>query len=61
MGAIDVIPFIPIREVSMEESVALSQIRRRARLGRGMHAVFLYEASASAPHRGSRRHPQGTV
>lgn len=51
MGAIDVVPFIPIREVSMDECIELSK-----RVGERIWAeagipVFLYEASASAPHR----------
>ena len=51
MGAVDVVPFIPIREVSMDECVALSK-----RVGERIWAeagipVFLYEASATAPHR----------
>lgn len=51
MGAVDVVPFIPIREVSMDECVALSR-----RVGERIWAeagipVFLYEASATAPHR----------
>ena len=51
MGAIDVVPFIPIREVSLEECIALSQrVAERIWQEAGM-PVFLYEASASAPHR----------
>ena len=51
MGAVDVVPFIPIRGVTMEEAVALSkevgeEVARRYNL-----PVFLYEKSASAPHR----------
>ena len=51
MGAVDVVPFIPIRNVTMEEAVALSkevgeEVARRYNL-----PVFLYEKSASAPHR----------
>ena len=51
MGAIDVVPFIPIREVTMDECIELSK-----RVGERIYAeanipVFLYEASASAPHR----------
>lgn len=51
MGAIDVIPFIPIREVTMDECIALSR-----RVGERIWAeagipVFLYESSATAPHR----------
>ena len=51
MGAVDVVPFIPIRNVTMEEAVALSkevgkEVEKRYNL-----PVFLYEKSASAPHR----------
>jgi glutamate formiminotransferase / 5-formyltetrahydrofolate cyclo-ligase len=51
MGAADVIPFIPIRNVDMAEAVELS----REIAGRISEAfdlpVFLYEESATAPHR----------
>ena len=51
MGAVDVVPFIPIKNVTMEEAVALSkevgaEVAKRYNL-----PVFLYEKSASAPHR----------
>lgn len=51
MGAVDVIPFIPVGETSMEEAVALSldvakEIWRSFRV-----PVFLYEESASNPDR----------
>ncbi|MDH6341756.1 glutamate formiminotransferase [Parabacteroides sp. PFB2-12] len=51
MGAVDVVPFIPIRGCTMEEAVALSkevgeEVGKRYDL-----PVFLYEKSASAPHR----------
>ena len=51
MGAIDVIPFIPIREVSMDECIALSQKAAERIWQEACVPVFLYEASASAPHR----------
>ena len=51
MGAVDVIPFIPIRGCSMDECVALSK-RLGERLWKELALpVFLYERSASAPHR----------
>ncbi len=51
MGAVDVIPFVPIKEVSTEECVALSKaVAKRVWEEAGM-PVFLYEDSASAPHR----------
>ncbi|MDH6312633.1 glutamate formiminotransferase [Parabacteroides sp. PFB2-10] len=51
MGAVDVVPFIPIRGCTMEEAVNLSkevgeEVGKRYDL-----PVFLYEKSASAPHR----------
>jgi glutamate formiminotransferase len=51
MGAVDVIPFIPIKEYSVEECVELSkEVGKRVYEEAGI-PVFLYEASASAPHR----------
>ncbi len=51
MGAVDVVPLIPIRGVTMAECVALAR-----EIGRGIaerHAlpVYLYEEAASAEHR----------
>lgn len=51
MGAVDVVPFIPIRNVSMEEAVALSKEVAQAVAEQYQLPVFLYEKSASAPHR----------
>ena len=51
MGAVDVVPFIPIRNVSMEEAVALSKEVGEEVAERYNLPVFLYEKSASAPHR----------
>lgn len=51
MGAVDVIPFIPIKEMTSEDCVALSKtVAERVWKEAGM-PVFLYEDSASAPHR----------
>ncbi len=51
MGAVDVIPFIPIKEMTTEETVELSkQVAERVWKEAGI-PVFLYEESASAPHR----------
>lgn len=51
MGAVDVVPFIPIREATMDECVAISRrVGQRVWEEAGI-PVFLYEASASAPHR----------
>lgn len=51
MGAVDVVPFIPIRGMTMDDAIALSrevgeEVARRYGL-----PVFLYEKSATAPHR----------
>lgn len=51
MGAVDVVPFIPIRNVTMEEAVALSKEVGKEVVKRYNLPVFLYEKSASAPHR----------
>lgn len=51
MGATDVIPFIPIRNVTEEDAVELSKEVGK-RIGEELEIpVFLYEKSASAPHR----------
>lgn len=51
MGAVDVVPFIPIRGCTMEEAVALSKEVGEEVARRYQVPVFLYEKSASAPHR----------
>ena len=51
MGAVDVVPFIPIRNVTMEEAVALSKEVAEAVGKQFQLPVFLYEKSAAAPHR----------
>lgn len=51
MGAVDVCPFVPVKEITTEECVALSkEVGKRIWEEAGM-PVFLYEDSASAPHR----------
>ncbi len=50
MGACDVIPFIPIKNYSIEEAVALSK-EVAEEIGKLDIPVFLYERSASASHR----------
>ena len=51
MGSVDVIPFIPVKDVTMDECVVLSkEVAARVYAEAGM-PVFLYEESASAPHR----------
>lgn len=51
MGAVDVIPFIPIKNVSMEEAVAMSKNLALAIWEQFSLPVYLYEKSASSPHR----------
>ena len=51
MGAVDVIPFVPIRDMDMAECVELSK-KLGERIANELELpVFLYEESASAPHR----------
>ena len=51
MGAVDVCPFVPVKDITTEECVALSkEVAKRIWEEAGM-PVFLYEDSASAPHR----------
>jgi glutamate formiminotransferase / 5-formyltetrahydrofolate cyclo-ligase len=51
MGAVDVIPFIPIRNVEMTEAIELSKQVASMVSERFDLPVFLYEESATAPHR----------
>ncbi len=51
MGATDVIPFVPVVGVTMEECVELSK-KLGKRIGEELKIpVYLYERSATAPHR----------
>ena len=51
MGAVDVVPFIPIKGTTMDECIALSRRLGEQVAERYDVPVFLYEKSASAPHR----------
>jgi len=51
MGTVDVIPFIPIKNVSMDEAIALSKEVGEKVASMFNVPVFLYEKSATAPHR----------
>lgn len=51
MGAVDVVPFIPIKSVTMDEAVSLSREVGEKVAGLYHLPVFLYEKSATAPHR----------
>lgn len=51
MGAVDVMPFIPIKDATTDDCVELSQkVGKRIAEEAGI-PVFLYESSATAPHR----------
>ncbi|MEX0826131.1 MAG: glutamate formimidoyltransferase [Acidimicrobiia bacterium] len=49
-GGMDVCPFVPVRDITMEEVATLARDAAR-RLGEAGLTVFLYEQAASAPHR----------
>ncbi len=51
MGAIDVVPFIPIKNVSMKEAIAFSKEVAQEAAKKFALPVFLYERSASRPER----------
>lgn len=51
MGAVDVIPFIPIKNVTMDEAIALSREVGKTIGEKYNLPVYLYEQSATAPHR----------
>src|SRR2546430_1855 len=51
IGAVDVVPFIPVANVSMDDCVELAR-RLGERVGKELNIpVFLYEHACSAPHR----------
>jgi glutamate formiminotransferase len=53
MGASDVFPFVPIKDMTVEEAVALSK-KVGERIWNELHIpVFLYESSATRPERAS--------
>lgn len=51
MGAVDVVPFIPVKDMTMADAVTLSKELAAEASERLGLPVFLYEESASAPHR----------
>lgn len=51
MGATDVVPFIPIKNMTMAECVTLAKEVGALIAQRTNVPVFLYEAAATAPHR----------
>lgn len=51
IGATDVVPFVPIRDVTMDECVAMAR-RLGERVGRELEIpVYLYESAATRPER----------
>ena len=51
MGAVDVVPFVPVKDITKEECVELSRRVGRRIWEEAKMPVFLYEDSATAPHR----------
>jgi len=51
MGAIDVVPFIPVRNISMIEAIDFSKDVAKEVAAKYALPVFLYEESATAPER----------
>ncbi|MDR3060600.1 MAG: glutamate formimidoyltransferase, partial [Dysgonamonadaceae bacterium] len=51
MGAVDVVPFIPVKNITMEEAITLSKEVAQEAAIRYNLPVFLYEKSATAFHR----------
>jgi glutamate formiminotransferase len=51
LGAVDVVPFVPIEGVTMEECVALAKDTAEAVAQRFQVPVYLYEDAASSPAR----------
>jgi len=51
MGAIDVVPFIPVRNISMTEAIDFSKDVAKEVAAKYALPVFLYEESAAAPER----------
>ena len=51
MGAVDVIPFVPVSGVDMDECVKLAKQVAERMWNELKVPVFLYECAASAPHR----------
>ena len=51
MGAIDVVPFVPVKNVSVEEAVDISKAAAKEASARYNLPIFLYEQSAAQPER----------
>ncbi len=60
LGATDVVPFVPIRDVNMDDCVAIA-LRLGQRVGEELGIpVYLYEAAASRPDRQNLENLRGT-
>jgi len=51
MGAVDVVPFIPVRNISLEETIEISREVAAQAADRYNLPIFLYEKSAATPER----------
>jgi glutamate formiminotransferase len=51
MGAVDVVPFIPVKNVTMKEAIELSRQVAQSAAQKFKLPIFLYEESATAVHR----------
>ncbi len=51
MGAVDVVPFIPVKNISVEEAVEISRSTAKEAAAKYQLPIFLYEHSASRPER----------
>ena len=51
LGAVDVVPFVPIKDVTMDDCIKLSRKVGQTINEKFNIPVFLYENAASAPHR----------
>ena len=51
LGAVDVVPFIPVEDATMADCVALARAVGQEAAARHGLPVFLYEEAATAPHR----------
>lgn len=51
IGAVDVVPFVPLDGVTLDECVQLARVTAAEVAHRFQVPVYLYEAAATAPHR----------
>lgn len=51
MGCVDVVPFVPIRNVTIDEADAVAKETAKIAAEKFSQPFFLYEKSATAPHR----------